>query len=64
MTRKKFCPLIFSRVRMAANTSAKAKVTMVTTTTSRIIFCIERMNWASLSRCWKFFRPTKVSLGE
>jgi hypothetical protein len=44
MTRKKFCPLIFSRVRMAANTSAKAKVTMVTTTTSRIIFCMERMN--------------------
>ena len=40
------------------------KVTMVTTTTSRIIFCMERTNWVSLSRCWKFFRPTKVSLGE
>ena len=26
MMRKKFCPLIFSRVRMAANTSANAKV--------------------------------------
>ena len=30
MMRKKFWPLIFSRVRMAANTSAKAKVIRVT----------------------------------
>lgn len=64
MMRKKFWPLIFSRVRMAANTSAKAKVIRVTVTTSRIIFCMERMNWASCSRCWKFLSPTKVSLGE
>ena len=49
---------------MAANTSANAKVMMVTTTTNRIMFCIERMNWVSFSRCWKFFSPTKVSFGE
>ena len=49
---------------MAAKTSAKAKVMMVTTTTSRIMFCIERMNWVSLMSIWKFFRPTKVSWGE
>ena len=39
-------------------------VTLITVTTSRIIFCMERMNWASRSRCWKFLSPTKVSLGE
>ena len=48
---------------MAAKTSAKAKVMMVTTTTSKIMFCIERMNWVSRISCWKFFRPTKVSCG-
>ncbi len=62
--RKKFCPLIFSRVRIAANTMAKKKVISVTVTISRIVFCIAVMNFTSFARAWKFAMPTKVSVGE
>ena len=64
MIRKKFCPLSFSRVRMAANTMAKKKVIKVTTTMSRMVFCMEVMNFASLNRILKLPSPTKVSVGE
>ena len=64
MMRKKFCPRIFSRVRMPANTRAKAKVTTVTTTMSKMVFCMEEINLASWSRVLKFCSPTKVSVGE
>ena len=62
--RKKFCPLIFSLVKIAANTSAKANVIIVTTTISRIVFCIERIKLASLISLLKFSRPTKSSVVE
>ena len=62
--RKKFWPLIFSRVRMAAKTMAKKKVMMVTVTMSRMVFCMEAINLASLNRTLKLFTPTKVSVGE
>ena len=64
MMRKKFCPFIFSRVSIPASTSAIAKVMMVTTTISSIVFCMALMNLASANRVWKFCRPTKVSVGE
>ena len=62
--RKKFCPLIFSRVRIAAKTMAKKKVMMVTVTISRIVFCMAVMNFTSLNSASKFAMPTKVSVGE
>ena len=62
--RKKFCPLIFSRVRMAAKTMAKKKVIMVTVTISRMVFCMEVINFTSLNSTLKLFSPTKVSVGE
>ena len=62
--RKKFCPRIFSLVRMAAKTMAKKKVMMVTVTIRRMVFCMETINLVSLRSAWKFASPTKVSLGE
>ena len=64
MTRNRFLPLTFSWVKMLAKISAKANVTMVTTTTSRMVFCMERINRVSLSSALKLLRPTKVSVGE
>jgi hypothetical protein len=49
---------------MPANTRAKAKVTTVTTTMSKMVFCMEEINLASWSRVLKFCSPTKVSVGE
>ena len=49
---------------MPANTRAKAKVMMVTTTMRSIVFCIARMKYASLASDLKLLKPTKVSVGE
>ena len=49
---------------MAAKTMAKKKVMMVTVTMSRMVFCMEAINLASLNRTLKLFTPTKVSVGE
>ena len=64
MILKKFCPLIFSRVRIAANTSANPKVMIVTTTISRIVFCMERIKFVSFRSRAKLSSPTKSSVVE
>ena len=64
MMRKKFCPFSFSLVRIPAKTNAKAKVTRVTTTISRIVFCIDMIKLVSFMSLVKFSSPTKVSVGE
>lgn len=49
---------------MPAKTSANAKVTIVTTTISKIMFCMDLIKLVSDINVLKFFRPTNVSFGE
>lgn len=62
--RKKFWPRIFSRVKIPANTSANAKVMIVTVTISSTVFCIAVINFTSPNSVTKLLIPTKVSVGE
>ena len=62
--RKKFCPRIFSLVKIAAKTMAKKKVMIVTVTISKMVFCMEVMNLTSPISALKLAMPTKVSVGE
>ena len=56
--------MIFSLDRIPAKTSANAKVTIVTTTISKIMFCIDLIKLVSDINVLKFFRPTNASFGE
>ena len=64
MMRKKFWPLIFSRVRMAANTSAKAEGDQGDRYHQQDHILHRADELGVLQQMLEVLSPTKVSLGE
>ena len=64
MILNKLFPRIFSVERIAAKTTANTTVKIVTTTMSKIVFCIVLKKFSSIHKILKLSKPTNSLLFE